>query len=228
MKTILKTVFSGYDWHDMCDMSQFLTFYGSENLGDHADDILIKDIYEELKNLGYENTYYEGEKLVTKAEMLPNLPAFDVVRENILNKKAFSCKDMDSPVTADILFKDKGADVKISANMCGYQYSVSYMINDIETPMYMAVEEFLAPFKGAFTIQRTYEEPTRSKKIAKEALTRIPDKREGYNTHKYIAVFDKNTGINKEWLETNLKAAQAMRLGIKFDVRANVMAKATE
>lgn len=78
-------------------------------------------------------------------------------------------------------------------------YSTTFYITEITNPVYFVIENFLAPFKGHPSIERTYHHYFTNLDDAKKYLSELKP-HDKYNTQIYIACEDEN-GFNKKWYE---------------------------
>ncbi|MBO4847255.1 MAG: hypothetical protein J5525_13300 [Lachnospiraceae bacterium] len=224
MKIIEKTIIQGMDWHDMCILIDYINRHNTTTVlsepiknanepnfditGLSPDLLIADDIYNILNDMGIETSSIDG---IVEKESIPKekIPRFQEIVTCLSEKREWTLDNDVYDYSAEICFKDDGA-ISLCTNTNGFQYNTSYRVKDIpdKDVLYLALEEIYAPYKGAYTIQRIYEKPFKTYKEAKEALDRIPDSREGYDTAKVVqiaSVADTESRNFDTWFKANMK-----------------------
>lgn len=218
MLYIKKETHLGFDWHD----AHVLTGYIPKNKAEEGDfDItglnptllIADDIIDKLKNgVGYTSEDAEGnveEEKITESY----IPSFQEMVEILSEKKRWELPEEASNCISAFISYDDGA-VKCSTNTCGYDSTSYYDVFEVsdEQVRYLAIEEIYAPYKGAYTIQRIYDNPFTSYKEAKAALDKIPAVRERYDTGRVVLIASTENIKEdhfKNWFSNNMKLKQA-------------------
>lgn len=188
MKIIEKSIFRGFDWHDSFILTQYLSGKNGYDVSDEdCMDLIARDVGGMLSERNY--------------------PSWENLTANIRNGISF--KDSQKYEAGHFECSFENGEVKVSTDTGGFDYDVEYFVIDIKEPRYVAVEEFYAPFKGAYTIQRTYWPPFKAYEEAERALKKTLAHPEYYRTGKLVLILDRSDfdpGKNAEnWLRLNLR-----------------------
>ena len=216
MKYIEKRSLVGMDWHDSRD---YTTYIGKKSDPDDLDItglnptlLIADDILKEMEGFGYTVTDCTDTILEKYGIEEGNIPSFQNLVEILQNKKNWKYED-EHGLFFSIVF-DGNSFVRVLTDISGYGSDINYRV--MRTPdnevRYLALEEIYAPYKGAYTIQRIYDEPFLSMAEAKEAIKKIPSKREGYSTARVVQIASLaqiESDHFKKWFSNNQKMKKA-------------------
>lgn len=225
IKVLTVDSFEGMDWHDQFDTRRYLRIGNSTDELQNALDIsgiptetiaqaIMDNMLDALNSLGhsyeqdgktveYKFAYTLDKDALLKSivDSLHNLPAPEI-----------SLVDNESGICASIRFKPN----KISCycDLVQYEYNLHWRISTINNPLYFAIEEFYAPAKGAFTVERTYTMPFKTYEEAYQAMLKIPATRPDYRTGRSVQIMDVPADPEEQkknpWFRQNAHAFQMM------------------
>ena len=188
LKIVERAIFRGIDWHDKYFLTQYLHGEkGYDVTGEDCMAIIANAVKEQLSETQF--------------------PSLKAMIDNIRNGISFVERYEDSNGYVEVALED--GIVRVDSDSSGFSHNEDYHVIDIDNPVYVAVEEFYAPFKGAFTIQRTYWPPFGTYEEAEKALEKIPKRPSHFKTGKVVLIFDRSdfepNGHSEHWLKVNLQ-----------------------
>ena len=229
IKILQKTTHVGFDWHDSFSLTEYITKKSAKEgdfdiTGLNPTLLIADDIFNKLNGIGFDSEDSEGNR--EEERIKENyIPSFQEIVKILSNKERWTLSQEASDyISASIYYED--GSVTCSCNTCGFDDTSHYEVIDIpdEQVRYAALEEIYAAFKGAYTIQRIYDEPFKTYEEAKAALEKIPAERENYSTGRYIQIISSKYMENehfKFFFSNNMKMKQAEEANPgKFYLRA--------
>lgn len=183
MKVLIKTNYGGVDWHDSRTVDNYLKQEGTYNISD-SDLIIAQDAYKMATEMVTTTKNPDG-TIASKKE-LKDIPCSNVFLETVKTKGTLTLRggeEVEFETSDGMLQKDSdlefyldatGENVKVCESYLFGQvtYHTTYIEQEIPDDKvgYIAVENFLAPYKGVDCIQRFYHEPYTSLEEAQQAL----------------------------------------------------------
>ncbi len=189
MKIITALITTGFDWHDMSDHKEYLKEDASLDIKNPIR-IIAQDMYERIRkyNENHEHPVLTEENIPTVASLISILESrtkYETSNE-FYGLEVYYNKEQDA-YTIDFW------------EQCTYTVSYYITIIDDENIMYVPIEEFLAPWKGAYTVEKayvtdgfdTYEEA--EKHIIKAPVQTYCSRRN------YVAIMDRKIMADNIW-----------------------------
>jgi hypothetical protein len=219
MITLKKNTYGGIDWHDSKTTVTFiLTENGSyDHLSeDNAKKAMMNHIISQFPE--------ETEKIIKAFEI--NEPVefpikighYDANGEYIEDSYGEVITENDKVYYEDVVtIYPKELKVYTEYMFGQVSYSTYYYIEEVESPVYAVIENFLAVTKGVSSIERIYCEPFKTLEEADAYKTQFK-RHDNFTTEVYIAVFDLDK-INQKWYKNQLKVIEILKKqpGLLYD-----------
>lgn len=209
---------SGFDWHDISTVSEFLK-EGDEYVVSDPMLAIAGDMRRFLEHCSvYEGGPDEEPRIVASLES-DEIPSVSEILDHIKNDEPFTVESGDNPLYGPgyISFEyipssmNEAGEPRLSGRIGAMSYGISYGANEVdkENIIYIPAENFMAPFKGSPSVVRFYDSPFKSRQDAEKALSdmQLHSSPDGpVYSRKEMLVFDlSNNSMEKTWYDTNME-----------------------
>lgn len=211
MIVVEKMIYGGIDWHDSSTKKNFLYSKPSNfsfSSKEVAKQAIIEDMVSEFPYIEKEirNAFETGERI--------EIPTKVNIYDNDGNKIGFDYGETIDDNGGKTYYESSIVLEPEKLEYCHYysfgqlEYIISYFITEIEKPIYVVIENFLAVAKGVPSTDRIYTKPFSNYTEAEAYMSNFKA-HEGYRTQVYIACFDLDN-INQDWYKDQLDVIELL------------------